>query len=237
MTTARIAALLTLGLSIPVHAQVANSGFNGTVLDEQGRPLAAVSVTYYRLPRLIIPNKRTGTQLTVAPGEPRAGGTVTSSQDGKYEASGLPAGMYRICVGTPSDAYVSPCIWSDGKQIIVLPSGANIAVKTVTVHPSVKVHFTINDPQRLLPTVSELSGVVSIGVRATRGEFEPAIVQSQDQSGLQAVVTVPRGTTVPVWFSARGLKFRDENGKAMGLGARAVISPSADATFSWSVTH
>jgi hypothetical protein len=219
-----------------VESQVANAAFSGTVLNESGKPFAGVPVNYYRLPRYNLPGKSSPVRATIAPGEPFVIGTLTSGLDGKYAVGGIPGGVYRVCVGAPSDAFVSPCKWSDGRQVFVLESGGNYVIKSVTVQTSVKVHFTISDPQHVLPSGSEFNRI-AIGVKTAQGAFQPAVIQSRDQSGFEAAVPVPHGASVPIWLSANGVRFTDQGGRALGLGAQAVITPAADVAYSWTVSR
>jgi hypothetical protein len=205
-------------------------GFAGKVIDESGKPLGGVFGNYVRVPKRVR-NLNGGTpRLVVAPGEPLTTGTVQSNADGTFPATGIPPGNYILCILAPSDSYADPCVWNKGRVWVTVQQTGTTTVDPITIWAGVKVHFSIADPQGLLPSGQELAPTAVVGVLTRKGVVRRATAVSRSTGVVDAVIIIPHDESVSLWAASATLKFTDVSGKPVTAAVPSPITPVADAS-------
>ncbi len=196
-------ALFALALSLPVAAQAQNSaGISGTVADDDGKAVAAVFVVAYRVQPL-----------------PSVASQSSTGVGGRFSITGLPAGVYTLCVQAPAGGYLDPCHWSLKPPQVILSAGQASAGNALRVRKGSVLKVRVNDPGGLLQTTGR-TGVprqVVMGVWSPTTPFFPARPVGGDAMGMNYEVTIP--FDLPVRFSMTSAHVRFADATAIPVGA------------------
>jgi hypothetical protein len=218
--------MLTLACLAIAYSQPAAATLVGTVLGDDGVPLAA-SITANRI------------------GLPAASGTATSSPKGDFAISGLPFGSYNLCASVKAGGYLDPCGWSTQLPTVTLTAAHPVtAGYSLVLARGVVLQVRVNDPGQILDTPSAAAPVapgggsapsaantvlphVTIGVFTDRRTFEPMLLVNKDSTGQNRQGTIPSGRPVSIQLFGRGVAVTDGSGTAIDVTDGSNLSVSA----------
>jgi len=199
------------------------SGISGQVVDASGSPVAGATVLYSNVP----PFTRDSSGHLVQTGPSINSGTTTA-QDGTFAVSGLPAGLYYVCVYGPQSNDLSPCEWGTGALNAQIADEQIFSAAPIAISSGTLLIFRVNDPNSLLqdiapPTVVggriPLSGGnFKIGIMAGTRYFR-AIPSSQQGTQHLYTVAVPVGASVRPFIYSSLVVTSLTTGAAMATGA------------------
>ena len=172
------------------------AGGTGTVLDEEGRPLAA----FVRF----IPQGSSVAGLLDA----------KSVNDGTFTVADLPASAVEVCIQVPGGGYVNPCLWPSAK--LILPSGASVTLLRLVAKKGSVVTIRVNDPSGLLEANPALP--ILVGIFAPGGMYYSAQVTARDKSGRSYSFTIPYGVNVYLFVRSPSFEISDSAGQLLGAG-------------------
>ena len=125
--------------------------------------------------------------------------------DGSFSASGLLPERQAICVYTPLDDVVNPCVW--GTEMLQSPGlvAQQSASMKIQLKRGTPLRIRINDPDGLIASMGhpERTGAVVVGVW-NNGIFFSARRLSEDSSGAEFLIVVPTGSRVRPYVGAQG---------------------------------
>ncbi len=215
---------LALGSFRSVVTQTNLGSVSGKLITESGQPLAGVTAIYRRGQQRIADSYF---HSRPAPGEPAASGPITTGSDGSFNASGLPAGSYSLCLDSPPPLYVDHCSWGLAGAFFTIVAGSNTILKPVTITAGVRIHFLISDPQGVLPVAIQLEPIAHIGVVTTRGMYRSATLASRTGNVVELVVAIPHTVAASTSLFSRTLKFTQPTGAP---AVPIAVSPPQGAT-------
>lgn len=187
---------------------------SGTVVSSTGTPLSAILVV----------NPNTHASLTNL--------TTTSSSNGSFQFSNVPAGTYQMCITVQSAAYVDPCLWNPGGTLIPIAASQALTGQVIQVQQAAVLHVRINDPQDLR-NAAQTNGAPRAIVMGVVAQGNLLLPTSTDATGFDQQVAIPAGTVVPFTIMPIGLSMTDSSGNAVpATGATVSISvpPTSIAT-------
>lgn len=207
-----------LVISISVYAalaQTASTGAGtiaGTIVDAKTlRPVPAALVIASRA------------------GAPPFTKNTKSGGDGAFQIQGLTAGNYSLCIQTPNDQYLDPCLWNGNPATVTLASGQNVTALSLKLASASVLSIQIEDAQKVLSQLTRdgRRPDLTLGVWGPGGLYYPARPEGSPAAGdLQGGTTsyryrlaVPHDTALNLYVSSRDLKLGDANGAALPANA------------------
>jgi hypothetical protein len=152
---------------------------------------------------------------------PRAFASVTDA-GGQISFSGLPFGIYSVCVEPRNQIFVEPCRWFPPDTIHLTNQNTSGTVN-LTVLRGIPVDIRINDPEGLLASSAGGIGLL-VGVVTPLG---PVILRpgAQDSGGFNYRIIAPSSVAASIQVSAGALRIADATGSAVNF-ASSLSAPS-----------
>ncbi len=235
----RFALLVPVVLFAPAALAAAqNATISGVVVSAvDGAPVVGATVTYRRLPKyLLLPAG--GAML--ASGEAAYATSAVTDSHGDHSSPPLPPGDYEVCVSTPGQPFLDPCLWGPPPAVSV-GAGAN-ARADLNLVLGVRLDVRVQGPQWLLPTSS--SGPLdfphlTVGVYFGSGAFLAA-ERTSVSAGLQDyTMAIPAGQPLVLWLQSRYITLSGPSGSLGSLLGQRIpfqATPGQDQAFTFSVT-
>lgn len=186
----------------------------GTVTDEKGAGVVGLQVVVHR--------------LTLPPFSARA----TTSAGGNYSLSGMPAGGYKICVQSPSQAYVDPCEWSRRQQQFHVNQGQALTKIAVKVQAGTVVPVQVMDAGHLLEApVNGVQPKLLVGYFTPSGIFRPSLMTQKTAQGRTYSAAIPLDTEVKFHFGVQHAQVLDPGGAEISeRGSTVSVSHASSPT-------
>lgn len=108
--------VLALGSSVLLAQSTSPGSIQGTVTDDQNKPIAGALVDITR-------TFATPRDVTTPYSQ-----SVKTASDGSFLAQGLPPGSYSYCAQVPGDGYLNGCHWGPPLLSITLSAGQKLRV-------------------------------------------------------------------------------------------------------------
>ncbi len=201
---------MTLG---SISAQTMNVGpAQGSVTDDQGKPLSGAKISYRRIGQLVGP----ASHPVPAAGEIPTQGLALSDSAGLYRLPTVPVGDYLLCGTVPSGPYLDPCKWQSAIHVNV--GNASVSAPTVALRKGVFLNVQINDPSGLLPKVVDRlfqAGNLVVGIKFAQGAYLGAENMTLDATGRSYQMAIPAGVPLSLWLFSRGISITDSTGKSV----------------------
>jgi hypothetical protein len=220
-------------------AQANSAALKGRIVDETGAAVAGAVVIYNRgvsyKPR--VPGSHAAPVLQ--PGEVHLNGSAVADAGGAFQATGLPAGRYGICIYHPATPYLDPCRWGTSISPQVLTPGAAVEAGRIVLQKGVFLRVQVDDPGHLLAVQPKpLRSDLTIGVVTQGGTFWPAGLIQTTATGRTYRVAVPVGRPLYcwVWSADYGLSVSGTAIAAKGSKLPFQASAGVDQLFTVSVT-
>jgi Carboxypeptidase regulatory-like domain len=176
----------------------AGSGrIQGTVFDENGRPLAKT---------LVVANNRTVLPFSQ---------TAQSGPLGAFDLQGLPAGTYELCVTVVSAKHLDPCQWSTpGTGAVILAAGQTSSGNRLQVKTASKLQIRIQDPDQHLSPRSATTEPPQIvmGVLTPAGITAAPVLVATDKGGRLYEISVALDLPLMLTVTPKHLQIADEQG-------------------------
>ncbi|HEX5431203.1 MAG TPA: carboxypeptidase-like regulatory domain-containing protein [Bryobacteraceae bacterium] len=197
--TLRFCCALLLGFGISAFAQIGS--ISGSVVDEAGNPVAAATVTYHNLSKLV--RGPAGQIISV---DPRVNSAVRTGTDGTFLIASLPPGTYLLCASGTKITQLRSCEWTGGPTRIDLSSGGT-ASATLGLTDGTLLLFAVDDPNghiRDLADLPVLDGLLPLTGENFRlgvmvgSRYVLAQLVSRSGGSRQYEVAVPKGATAKV---------------------------------------
>jgi hypothetical protein len=191
------------------------TGLQGTVLTEDGKPVAGAYVT------AVTPGGPEGPSLRKSAG--------LSNADGTFNVQGLPAGRtYTVCVQVPARDLLDPCRWSASAASARTEAGKNVTGLQIKLQRGATLRVRIEDPSKYLALERSIPGAhLQVGVWTTNGLFYPAQVVSKQDQGREYAIAVPVATDLKLSVYSRAFELADDKGSALAsAGASVAIRAS-----------
>ena len=204
-------AILAAGRS---HAQTKTGAtLTGRVVGAPGKPLASVTVRFRRIHQLL--RDRDG-YLRVVP--PVLDGSVVTSKDGTFTATGLPIGEYLVCAWPSDDYQLGSCDWNRSSGRVSIKSGEIVTVGDMTLEAGRRIVFRIVDPNRRVDRAERLVS----GVLSADGYYARAKAASTTAGELTYAVAVPVGIPLHVLVGTPNFSISDATGKSVPADSRGL---------------
>jgi hypothetical protein len=228
--------ILVCGVAIAASSgnawsQIAPGAIQGTVLSDDGKPVARAKIYYGRTGRV-----KAKAAASVLP--PIL--AVKTGMDGRFLLPNLTPGGWTVCV--EAAGYLNPCHWSTAPAFSV-GAGQTIANAAVRVDEAYLLRVQISDPQGLLANEGKAAGaVLQLGVHAPSGAFQRATVASKESKSREYTIAVPLRAAAKLFVSGGAFQLIDaaglpvsKNGKVSQLAApdgnKAATTPQATLRF------
>jgi hypothetical protein len=208
---------LLLGLSVlfsptQLFSQTGDGQIQGTILASDGQPVPRASVT---------------AQRQRSTGEAPFRASAFTGTDGSFVVSGVPPGVYRVCIQVPGTTFLNPCTWSVAPPSATVTSGQTSSVGTIQLETGYLVKARLNDSGRLLQSdEGRVPGArVQVGVWTPNGFFLPLRVRTRSATSRDLELPVPFGASVELSASSSFYDLANENNARIDTnqGARIPI--------------
>jgi hypothetical protein len=203
-----VAGCLAVGLASGLcAAQASDAGASvaGQVIDGSGNPVAGITVMV--------------TQTAVDAAHPYHGVTLAATDEqGKFTATGLPAGEYNLCASDDKGRYLNPCSWAAPVRVTVAAGQSQTGVQ-VQVEDAAEVDIDVNDPAQLLASRAgqhPAHGVV-VGIGAPR-IFVPAAAGVEVGGVKHFKAYAPYDKDLNVYVGGPGLNIVDQANRPLANG-------------------
>jgi len=204
-----IAAALSSLIAVVALAQSSNAHIQGKVVDESGKPIPSARILYQRLPYI---RKDAHGRWHEAPGEPHVSSAASTDAVGAYAANLLPAGNYALCASAPG--YLTSCDWGASHRATIA-DGQQLDFGVITLARAATVTIRLVDPLHLVPSVSRIDPLLSLGILDAGRGYHPARLVTSDSASHTYQADVPYSAPVNVWFSSYVYSIADASGKAL----------------------
>jgi hypothetical protein len=195
--------LLCVWLLVPVAFCQSSGTIQGTIKDDSGNPVAKAYTVATRQ----------------SPLDHSTYGSNLSDASGAFAFTGLPAGLYSLCVHTPGGSYLNPCQWAKDTQVNVGPdetvSNVQISVTTGSLF-----QVRINDPHGILTASDDLM----VGVYLASGIFQPMRLAASDPSGRTYDAAVPLSTQIRLFLTSTHLQLSNSSGNGLPSSASPIAA-------------
>lgn len=158
----------------------------------------------------------------------RAFASVTNAT-GQVSFTGLPFGLYSVCVEPQNQILVEPCRWS-APNTIHLSSQSTSGSLNLAVQKGIPVEIRVDDPQGLLSSAATGNGMF-VGVVTPTGPVQLHPV-AQDSGGINYRIIAPPSVAASIQVSAGALQVVDGTGSLVNFSSPAAafnLSPTATA--------
>jgi len=172
---------------------------------------------------------------------PAARGVATSSSNGSFQMTSLPAGTYNLCAQFPADGYLATCQWGSSATTVTLAAGQKLTGSKVSLKASSILKIHISDPGQLLNQKTK----AGYAPHLVMGVWSGGLFYAAHAAGASAVtadyqVSVPFDTNLKFSIQSMSLKLADAGGNALAANAdqQTFQHASASATrtsFSYSI--
>jgi hypothetical protein len=153
---------------------------------------------------------------------------------GQVSFTGLPFGIYSVCVEPQNQLYVSPCQWSP-PDTVHLTSQNTSGTVALSVQRGVPVDIRIDDPDGLLSSSIATAPAVVARVVTPQGplHLQPA---AQDVGGINYRIIAPPSVAASIQISAGALDILDGTGTPVSFSSLALapsfnLAPTATGQF------
>ncbi len=137
--------------------------------------------------------------------------TVVTGPNGEFTVSGLKPGNYSICVQSPGDPHLDPCVWSTAPQVTV-GAGTVSSVAMPKVTKGSLFVLQIGDPRELWTASDDFL----VGITLPSSRFFPLRLAARGGTGRTYDLAVPFDTPMVLYLSSTHLLFADDKGKILG---------------------
>jgi hypothetical protein len=223
--------LLALGSSLLLAQSTSPGSIQGTVTDDQNKPIAGALVSITRT--FATPKE------VVAPYSQ----SVKTASDGSFLAQGLPPGSYSYCAQVPGDGYLNGCHWGQPLLSITVSAGQKLRTAIRVAKGSI-LKVRVLDPSKIAASLASQQSngkasptpiatpPIQMGVWDGHGRYLPAHNTGGDSAGLNYQVTIPFDTPLSFQVVSSTLKLSDSAGVALpaGLAGPAGAASSASQT-------
>lgn len=190
----------------------------GSVVDEANNPVAGAQVICRGLQKFV-----RDPAWRLVPVGPFVSRSVVTGSDGRFLASGLPAGEYRLCAIRLLPNQLNSCQWGGASPAIPVPAGQAVTGQKLTLRTGTLITLEVQDPNGHLAAGKKfLLGVVR-GV----GEYHRAQLASKAPGLHTYAVAVPRNASLSLLLDTP-LDVRDSMGQA--LESRRLTHPISTAS-------
>jgi hypothetical protein len=162
----------------------------------------------------------------------RAFASVTDAT-GQVSFTGLPFGIYSVCVEPQNQLYIQPCQWSPPDTVHLTSQNAS-GIISLAVRRGIPVDIRIDDPDGLLNSSSPSPGVVT-RVVTPQGplHLQPA---AQDPGGINYRIIAPPSVAASIQIFAGALNILDGTGAPVSFSSMASapsfnLAPTATGQF------
>lgn len=169
-------ALLLAATAAALAQPAATSRVSGSVIGDDGKPMAGATVTYRKLATFT--KDARGRMVKVDPG---LAGSISTGGDGAFTSPLLPAGDYHICAFGPRPTQVSDCAW-DGVGVVAVAQGQTLNGLIRRVHEGSTLTIHVSDPNNLID-LPDASGRVTRSRRFVIGVHDGAYVRADPSPG------------------------------------------------------
>ncbi len=230
------ALLLTLFAFLPTsvlrgqtpYSPVKTASISGRVFDNQGERIPAI-VTAVAGPSIF---------------------SALTGSDGAFLLSGLPAGTYSLCAAPTiatwnadplrrrepvADPFVDSCSSLDHRsQKVAVTTGEKFSGASVSLLRGKYVTVRINDPQKLLPSLSakQRDESIYLHVVSRAGIVHRMPVLSTDATGQTHGFVIPFGESFRILVQSKAFRLRDDKGADPSIAPIAVLAARDGAAIS-----
>lgn len=167
--------------------------------------------------------------------------SAMTAEDGNYKVEGPGLGSYVVCVQPADEELLSSCRWTVGARQLTLAAAGKTQGVDLALARGVVLRFRVDDPEGVLPRAAkpEAAGIFLPGVWTKQGLFEPAQLRSDDEQGIDFILTVPRGEDLLPYVDARNARILGTDGslhKASSLAKIRFDSSERERRFYFRVT-
>ena len=205
----RLRTILGLFVAFPFAAlsqQDATAALSGRVVDDNGRAIARASVNYRRVDDLRY-DKYQGYTVTSTP----INRLVTTSTDGSFSVTGLPAGNYHVCALPNLPTQVGTCEWHRNRGPFPASAGRIVIVPDLVLTAGRTLLIRVLDPNAKLSARAKLL----VGVMTEDGYYRRAQPATKSpEAGIAALlsVVIPPNTNVGLFIDS-DLDVRDSSSR------------------------
>ncbi|MFN3327048.1 MAG: carboxypeptidase-like regulatory domain-containing protein [Bryobacteraceae bacterium] len=219
------ALFLTLTSTLLAQEPPERAGLEGRVINEAGAPVSGALITYTR---------------SFGQGAPGAAvASARANETGTFNIRDLAAGSYAICVQTPGQLYLDPCIWDDPEAKVTLAANQTRRDMRLTVRTGARLRVRITDENRLLAGSARegAEGHVEAGIWMPNGLYLRLPIVARD-SGQSHEIVVPTGTSLHLSLTMTGVALYEKDGDGLppGRAAIAVNIPKGEASKTFEFT-
>lgn len=147
----------------------------------------------------------------------RAFASVTDT-NGHVSFSGLPFGVYSVCVEPQNQIFVDPCQWAPPATTHLTSQTASDTVN-LTVQKGIPVEIRIDDPEGLLSSPGGYGLLVGVVTPVGPLHLRPV---AQDSGGKNYSIIAPLTVAASIQVSAGGLQVVDSTGSPVNFSGSAV---------------
>src|ERR1017187_342445 len=154
--------LLALGSAVLLAQSISPGSIQGTVTDDQNKPIAGA---------LVVISRTFATPKAVTAPYSQS---VKTASDGSFLAQGLPPGSYSYCAQVPGDGYLNGCHWGMPMPSITLSAGQKLRA-AIRVDKGSILKVRVLDPGNvaLRQSHDKKNPPMLMGVWDGRGHFLP----------------------------------------------------------------
>lgn len=202
-----------------------NAGIQGVISDQNGNAVVGASIT------------ATGAYVAQTPGGPPQSEnySTVSTAGGQFLFSSVNSGSYTLCVSVPGTAYLDPCRWSSGPNVIVSPGQQ--ATANVVLATGALLQVRIADPAQHL---ANGDGAVLLGLSSPSTFFHPLnpVVSAATAATFQ--IAFPPNTALTFEISSNKLQLADAKGATLTTATAStqilVTAGQANPTLNFTIT-
>lgn len=198
----RIAVIfLAFGSSFLPAQSVSGGSIQGTVTDDQNKPVAGALVTV---------NRTLAASAKVA--QTPFSRTIKTASDGSFLVQGLAPGTYSSCAQVPGDGYVSGCHWAPPLEITV--SNGQTVRTGLRISKGSILKVRVLDPANVASQKSKRPAIL-MGVWDGHGHFIPVHNTATDKAGMDYQLTIPYNRPLNFQIVSSKLKLSDAAGVSL----------------------
>lgn len=136
---------------------------------------------------------------------------LASKADGTFSIASIPAGTYEICVDSPQELVVDPCVWSKAPQIMLKATDSVTGFKVVVARGHM-TQIRVNSTVLPDPKGGPLGNSLQMTVSAPGSKIHSFRLLSSDAAGQNHFVVMPFGKPATVVVSSGDFAVKDSSG-------------------------